>query len=91
MSLKDAINLSTDTGTNVLALLTPVLTYVLSLPDGPVKQILVGLCVTAISVNLYLIKGSKAQVAQGVDYSKNIEEVLKAGREPADANQPSGN
>ena len=91
MNLKDAINLSTDTGTNVLALLTPVLTYVLSLPDSTMKQLLVALCVTAISFNLYLIKGTGTSVAQGVDFSKPLEDVLKEGREPTNANQPSGN
>jgi len=81
MSLKDDLNLSTDAGTNILAVLTPVLTYVLSMPEGTAKQILVGLCVTAISVNLYLIKGSKGQAVQGVDSSKPLEEILKEGRE----------
>ena len=79
MMLKEDLNLSTDTGTNVLALLTPVLTYVLSMPDGPVKQILVGLCVTAISINLYLIKGNNPRNIQ-VDDSQTLQDVLKEGR-----------
>lgn len=81
MSLKDNLGLTTDMGTNVLAVLAPVLTYVLSMPEGFVKQALVALCVTAISVNLYLIKGSKAQDVRRVDESQKIEDVLKEGRE----------
>ena len=80
MSIKDKIALSTDAGTNVLAILAPVLTYVLSMPEGHVKSGLIVLIVLAISVDLYLIKGSKGQtmpIPQG-----SAEEVLEQGREP---------
>jgi hypothetical protein len=81
MSFKEDLNLSTDAGTNVLAVLAPVLTYVLSLPDGWMKQFLVALCVTAISVNLYLIKGCKERDMTRVDDSIDIQDVLDEGRE----------
>ena len=80
MSIKDKVNLTTDMGTNVLAILAPVLTYFLSLPESHVKSGLIALCVLAISVDLYLIKGSKGQatpIPQG-----SAEEVLEQGREP---------
>ena len=80
MSVKDRLNLTTDMGTNVLAVLAPVLTYVLSMPEGHVKSGLVALCVVAISVDLYLIKGSKGQAVPILQGS--AEEVLEQGREP---------
>jgi hypothetical protein len=79
MMLKEDLNLSTDTGTNVLALLAPVLTYVLGMPDSTMKQLLVALCVTAISINLYLIKGNNPRNIQ-VDDSQTLQDVLKEGR-----------
>lgn len=78
MSLKDDLNLSTDAGTNVLAILTPIITYALSLPDGWMKELLVALCLVCITACLYLIKGERQRVE--VDESEDIQDVLKEGR-----------
>ena len=80
MNIKDKIGISTDAGTNVLAILAPVLTYVLSMPEGKVKTGLLALCIVAISVDLYLIKGTKVPPVPTVQ--STVEEVLEEGREP---------
>ena len=85
MKIKDKINLTTDMGTNVLAVLAPVLTYFLSLPESHVKSGLVAFCVILISVDLYLIRGTKlndASSVRRVAEEGSAEEVLEQGREP---------
>lgn len=78
MNIKDRLNLSTDKGTNVLATLTPVLTYVLGLPEGWVKQVLVAMCIVSITASLYLIKGD---AVVEVNNTEALDDVLKEGRE----------
>jgi hypothetical protein len=85
--------LTTDTGLNWLGFLVLVYQGVAAMPEGQAKSILTGAVLTVAAVVAFATKGSGLSKEQGIEVlenSKKIEEVLKAGREPANANQPSG-
>ena len=85
--------LTTDTGLNWLGFLILVYQGVSAMPEGQAQSILTGAVLTVAAIVSFATKGSGLSKAQGTEVlgnSKAIEEVLKAGREPTNANQPSG-
>jgi len=85
--------LSTDTGLNWLGFLILVYQGVSAMPEGQAKNLLTGGILLVAALVSFATKGSGLSKEQGIEVlenSKKIEEVLKAGREPTDANQPSG-
>jgi len=86
--------LTTDTGLNWLGFLFLVYQSISSMPEGQAKNLLTGGVLIVAALVSFATKGSGLTKEQGMEVlenSKKIEEVLKAGRGPADANQPSGN
>lgn len=75
--MKQALNLGTDQGTNVLSILGFTAVTLSQMPDGNVKSILLTIISLAGCVVLYLIKGEKKEI----DMSKPLEDVLREGRE----------
>ena len=86
--------LTTDTGLNWLGFLLLVYQGVAAMPEGQAKNLLTGAVLTVAAIVSFATKGSGLSKAQGTEVlenSKAIEDILKAGREPANANQSSGN
>lgn len=79
MSLKDKIGLSTNGGTNVIAVFVTAMTGISAMPDGTQKTILMAICMLGIVVSLWLTKGDRHLVKEELD--KSLQDVLAEGRD----------